>query len=81
MVYFQTDFPYLGKIWSALESKILSYFMTIWKFLLPFGINNGRLVYFVVIWYIWTKKNLATLVCSTSVRDKTHGSSSKRFLV
>jgi hypothetical protein len=53
MVYFQTKFPDLGKIWSALEWKILSYFMTIWKFLLPFGIYNGRLVHFVVIWYIF----------------------------
>jgi hypothetical protein len=41
--------------------------MDIWSILRPFGIFNGRLVYFVVIWYIFpvlvfcTEKNLATL--------------------
>jgi hypothetical protein len=38
-----------------------------WSILQPFGIFYGHLVYFVVIWYIFTvlgcctKKNLATL--------------------
>jgi hypothetical protein len=27
--------------------------MSIWKILCPFGILYGRLVYFVVIWYIF----------------------------
>jgi hypothetical protein len=37
----------------ALERKMLSYFMTICNILLPFGIIYGRLVLFVVIWYIF----------------------------
>jgi hypothetical protein len=37
----------LGKFWRALEWKILVYFMTIW--------------YSFPIWYVWTKKNPATL--------------------
>jgi hypothetical protein len=42
-------------------------FMTIWNVLWPFDIIYGRLVQFVVIWYIFsfwfvlTMKNLATL--------------------
>jgi hypothetical protein len=49
MVYFQTKIPDLGKILRALEWKMLSYFMTIWNILLPFGIINGRLA----IWCIF----------------------------
>jgi hypothetical protein len=41
--------PNLGKFWSALEMKILVYFMTIWNILLSFGIVYGCLVYFVAI--------------------------------
>jgi hypothetical protein len=52
MVCFQTKNPNLGKFWSALESKMSLYFMTIWNILWPFGKIYGRLVYFVVIWYI-----------------------------
>jgi hypothetical protein len=44
MVYFQTKNPDLGKIWWALEWKMLSYFMAIWNILLPFGLIYGRLV-------------------------------------
>jgi hypothetical protein len=45
MVYFQTKNPNSGKIWRALERKMLSYFVTIWNILLPFfGIIYGRLV-------------------------------------
>jgi hypothetical protein len=46
---------------------MLLYFMIIWNILRIFGKIYGLLVYFVVIWYIfmlwyvWTKKNLATL--------------------
>jgi hypothetical protein len=32
---------------------MLVYFMTIRNILRPFGIINGRLVYFVFIWYIF----------------------------
>jgi hypothetical protein len=44
MVCFQTKNPNLGKFWSALEWKMLLYFMTIWNILRPFGIMGGRLV-------------------------------------
>jgi hypothetical protein len=55
MFYFQTENPNLDKIWRALEWKTLSYSMTIWNILLPFGIIYGRLVKFVVIWYIFPR--------------------------
>jgi hypothetical protein len=54
MVSFQTKNHNLGKIWRALDWKMLSYIMTIWNILLPFGI-------FLPLWYVKTKKNLATL--------------------
>jgi hypothetical protein len=67
MVYFQTKNLNLGKFWRALERKMLLNYMTIWIFF-------GHLVYFMAIWYslysfgiffpfwyVWTKKNLATL--------------------
>jgi hypothetical protein len=38
MVCFQTKNPNFGKIWRALEWKLLLYFMTIWNILRPFGI-------------------------------------------
>jgi hypothetical protein len=50
------------------QLKMLVYFLTIWNILRPFGILYGNLVQFVVIWYmfqcwyVWTKKNLATLL-------------------
>jgi hypothetical protein len=37
------------------------YFMTIWKNLCPFRKVCGSFVIFSPIWYVWTKKNLATL--------------------
>jgi hypothetical protein len=41
----------------------LEYFTAIWYNLLPFGIFCGRLVYvFFPYWYVWPKKNLATLI-------------------
>jgi hypothetical protein len=66
MVFFQTKNPTLGKFWRALEWKmfyiyfmiILEYFMAIWPVwysLWSFGI-------FFAFWYVWTKKNLATMV-------------------
>jgi hypothetical protein len=42
----------LGKFWSALDWKILIYFMVIWNILRSFGIFYGHLEYFVVIWNI-----------------------------
>jgi hypothetical protein len=69
MVYFQTKTPNLGKLWSALQKKILLNFMALWSILLPFRIFYGPLVYFVVTFgmYVFpvlvcrTTKNLATL--------------------
>jgi hypothetical protein len=41
----------------------LEYSMANWYNLWPFGIVCGHLVYvFFPIWYVWPKKNLATLV-------------------
>jgi hypothetical protein len=37
MVYFRTKNPNLGKLWRALEWKMLVYFMPIWNILWPFG--------------------------------------------
>jgi hypothetical protein len=72
MVYFQTKKILLWvKFWRALEWKMLVYFTAIWNNLRPFGIFYGRLVHFVVNWYILhilvhsVYKNLATLVQST----------------
>jgi hypothetical protein len=53
MVCFQTKNPDFGKIWRALEWKMLLYFMTIWNILRPFGIIYGLLVQFVVIFTIF----------------------------
>jgi hypothetical protein len=36
-------------------------FMSIWYNLWPFDIVCGHLLYIFPIWYVWTKKNLATL--------------------
>jgi hypothetical protein len=48
MVYFQTKDPNLGKIWRALEWKMLVYFMVVRSILWPFG--NVQ-----VIWYIFAR--------------------------
>jgi hypothetical protein len=69
MVSLQTKNPNLGKLWRALDWKILIYFMAIWNILQTFGIFYGHLVHFAVIWYFFpvlvccTEKNLATLRC------------------
>jgi hypothetical protein len=42
-------------------SNHLEYFMSIRYNLWPFGIVCGHLLYFFPIWYVRTKKNLATL--------------------
>jgi hypothetical protein len=39
----------------------LEYFTTSWYNLWPFGTVCGHLVHFFPVWYVWTKKNLATL--------------------
>jgi hypothetical protein len=66
--YFQTKNPDLGTFWRALEWKMLLYFVTFQDNLWPFGMYGslvciiyGSLVYFFQFWYVWTKKNLATL--------------------
>jgi hypothetical protein len=48
-MYFQTKNPNLGKIWRALEWKMLSYFITIWYKLWPFGVVCSHFVYFPVL--------------------------------
>jgi hypothetical protein len=49
----------VGKFWRALDGKMfnghLGYFMTIWYILCSFGT-------FLRFWYVWIKKNLATLI-------------------
>jgi hypothetical protein len=67
MVYFFIFKPKIA-IWEILEGlAMLIYFMDIWSNLRPFDIFYGPLVYFVVIWYIFSSrwhiapKNLATL--------------------
>jgi hypothetical protein len=46
MVYLQTKSPTWGKIWRALEWKMLLYLMTIWNMFRSFGMIHSRLVYF-----------------------------------
>jgi hypothetical protein len=55
MVCFQTKIPILGKFWRVLKWKILVYFMTIWSILLLLEIFYVHLVYFVVIWYNFSR--------------------------
>jgi ABC-type spermidine/putrescine transport system permease subunit II len=40
----------------------LEYFMAIWHNAWQFGIVCGHLVYVFPFWYVWTKKNLATVL-------------------
>jgi hypothetical protein len=49
---------YFGRYWNG---KMLVYFMTIWNIQRPFSIFYGRLCSFGIFWYVWTKKNLASL--------------------
>jgi hypothetical protein len=39
----------------------LEYFTAIWCNFWPFGIDSGTYIFFP-FWYVWTKKNLATLL-------------------
>jgi hypothetical protein len=73
MVLSQTKNPNLGKFWRAFEWKMLVYLMTIGNIIWPLGIIYSRfslLSYgiFFPFWYVWTKKNLATLTLSIQVR-------------
>jgi hypothetical protein len=53
MVCFQTKNPNLGKLLSALDWKMLIYFMGSWNILLRSGNFYGCLVHFVSTWYIF----------------------------
>jgi hypothetical protein len=55
MVCFQTKNPNLGKFWSVLQWKMLVYLMSIWSILRPLELFYGHLVYFVIIWYIFSR--------------------------
>jgi hypothetical protein len=54
MVHFQTKSPNLGKFVSALDWKMLIYFMSICNILWTFGIFYDHLVHYVFIWYIFS---------------------------
>jgi hypothetical protein len=56
MLYLQTKNRNLGKFRMVLQWKMLIYFMDILSILLPFDIFYGHLVYFVVIWYIFSHR-------------------------
>jgi hypothetical protein len=47
---FKTENPNLGKFWTALDWKILMYFITIWNILQTFMIFYDHLEDFVFIW-------------------------------
>jgi hypothetical protein len=53
MVYFWTKNPNLGTFWTALQWKMMVYFMDTWSILRSFVILYGHLVQFMVIWYIF----------------------------
>jgi hypothetical protein len=62
MVCFQSKNTNFGKIRRALKWKRSLYFMTIWNILRPIGIPSWRSFgTFFTFWYVWTKKNPATL--------------------
>jgi hypothetical protein len=54
MVYFQTKNPNLGKFWSALDWKMLKYFMANCNISWALGILYDHLVHFLFIWYIFS---------------------------
>jgi hypothetical protein len=71
--------------WKALEWKLLVYIMNFW-YLWPCGLFHSRLVYCVIIWYIFQfwyvglRKNLATLIILIYVRN-TNNWWQKEYLV
>jgi hypothetical protein len=89
MVYFQSKSTDLGKFWRALEWKMLTKFLiiydhlehyaAIWYNLWQFGIVCGHLVYIFPFWYVWTKKNLATLGQTLYVSSLRSSSRQKHF--
>jgi hypothetical protein len=73
MVYFQTESPTWGKNLEGLgmENVVIfydhwDYFSFIWYDLNPFGI-------FFALWYVWAKKNLATLTLMTNISQFSFG--------
>jgi hypothetical protein len=54
MVYCQTKNSSLDTFWRVLQWKMLMYFKDIWSILLPFDIFYDHLVYFVVIWLVFS---------------------------
>jgi hypothetical protein len=50
MVYFQTKNIYLGTFLTALEWKMLIYFMATWNILVTFGKFYDHLGNFMTIW-------------------------------
>jgi hypothetical protein len=75
MVYFQTKNPDLGKFWRAFDWKLFVYFVTIWHILRRIGIMYIHMSVWYILWsfgiffpfwYVWTKKNLATLFSTPS---------------
>jgi hypothetical protein len=54
MVYFQTKNPNLGKFWSALDRKILIYFMVICNISQTLETLYYRMVHFMFIWNIFS---------------------------
>jgi hypothetical protein len=69
MVYFETKYTNLIKILENLGMENvgifydhLEYFTALWYNLWPFGIGSlWSFSIFFPFWYVWTKKNLATL--------------------
>jgi hypothetical protein len=55
MVYFQTKHTNFGNIFKGLSMDDVGIFNGHWYILRPFDILDGHLVYFVVIWYIFTR--------------------------
>jgi hypothetical protein len=61
-----------GYILEGLAMEDVGIFLALWPILLQFGIFCGSMVYFMVIWYIFTilvcctKNNLATLPSVTT---------------
>jgi hypothetical protein len=80
MLYFHTKNHNSGTFWTALEWKMLVYFIAIgyvhftviWKILSSLPIFCGQLVYFWPFWYVKTKINLATL-STTAVSTQHNG--------
>jgi hypothetical protein len=58
MAYFQTKNPNLGKFWRVLQWKMFVYYLSVWSILRLFGIFCGPLVYFMAIWYIFSRSGV-----------------------